>query len=87
MMVALLLYAYSRGLYSSRRIAQACEEREERVDFMAVTAMNQPDFRTIAKFRRRHLKALSNLFVQVLKLCPLGNTSSSRHLRRAHPQR
>ena len=58
MMVALLLYAYSRGLYSSRRIAQACEER---VDFMAVTAMNQPDFRTIAKFRRRHLKALSEV--------------------------
>jgi transposase len=66
MMVALLLYAYSRGVYSSRRIAQGCEER---VDFMAVTAMNQPDFRTIAKFRQRHLKALSDLFVQVLKLC------------------
>src|ERR1700694_4833868 len=66
MMVALLIYAYSRGVYSSRRIAQACEER---VDFMAVTAMNQPDFRTIAKFRQRHLKALSDLFVQVLKLC------------------
>jgi transposase len=66
MMVALLLYAYSRGVYSSRRIAQACEER---VDFMAVTAMNRPDFRTIAAFRRRHLKALGDLFVQVLKLC------------------
>jgi transposase len=66
MMVALLLYAYSRGVYSSRRIAQACEER---VDFMAVTAMNQPDFRTIAKLRQHHLKALSELFVQVLKLC------------------
>jgi transposase len=66
MMVALLLYAYSRGVYSSRRIAQACEER---VDFMAVTAMNKPDFRTIAAFRRRHLKALGDLFVQVLKLC------------------
>src|SRR5215469_2857017 len=66
MMVALLLYAYSRGVYSSRRIAQACEER---VDFMAVTALNRPDFRTVATFRRRHLKALGNLFVQVLKLC------------------
>src|SRR5499425_1420714 len=66
MMVALLLCAYGRGLYSSRRIAQACEER---VDFMAVTAMNRPDFRTIATFRQRHLKALGNLFVQVLKLC------------------
>ena len=66
MMVALLLYAYSRGVYSSRRIAQACEER---LDFMAVTAMNRPDFRTIAKFRQRHLRALGDLFVQVLKLC------------------
>jgi transposase len=66
MMVALLLYAYSRGIYSSRKIAQACEER---VDFIAVTAMNQPDFRTIATFRRRHLTALGELFVQVLKLC------------------
>lgn len=66
MMVALLLYAYSRGVYSSRKIAQACEER---VDFMAVTALNRPDFRTIATFRRRHLKALAELFVQVLKLC------------------
>jgi transposase len=66
MMVALLLYGYSRGVYSSRRLAQACEER---VDFMAVTAMNRPDFRTIATFRRRHLKALGELFVQVLRLC------------------
>jgi transposase len=66
MMVALLLYAYSRGVYSSRRIAQGCEER---VDFMAVTALNRPDFRTIATFRRRHLRALGALFVQILKLC------------------
>jgi transposase len=66
MMVALLLYGYSRGVYSSRRLEQACEER---VDFMAVTALNRPDFRTIAEFRRRHLGALGDLFVQVLKLC------------------
>lgn len=66
MMVALLLYAYSRGIYSSRRIAQTCEER---VDFMAVTALNRPDFRTIATFRRRHLTVLGDLFVQVLRLC------------------
>jgi transposase len=66
MMVALLLYGYCRGVYSSRKIARGCEER---VDFMAVTAMNQPDFRTIAEFRRRHLKALGDLFVQVLALC------------------
>jgi transposase len=66
MMTALLLYAYSQGIYSSRRIAKACEER---VDFMAVTGLNRPDFRTISDFRKRHLQALRDLFVQVLKLC------------------
>ena len=66
MMVALLLYGYSRGLYSSRQLARACEER---VDVMAVTGLNRPDFRTIADFRKRHLASLSDLFVQVLRLC------------------
>src|SRR4051812_34887100 len=36
---------------------------------MAVTSLSKPDFRTIAAFRRRHLQALSALFVQVLQLC------------------
>ena len=66
MMVALLLYAYSQGVYSSRRIARGCEER---LDFAAVTGMQRPDFRTVSDFRKRHLTALSELFVQVLKLC------------------
>lgn len=66
MMTALLLYAYCQGVYSSRRIAKACEER---VDFMAVTGLNRPDFRTVSDFRKRHLEALQGLFVQVLKLC------------------
>jgi transposase len=66
MMVGLLLYAYSQGIYSSRRIARACQER---LDFMALTAMQQPDFRTISLFRLRHLEQLKGLFGQVLKLC------------------
>jgi transposase len=66
MMVALLLYAYAVGIYSSRRIAKACVER---VDFMAIVALQAPDFRTISEFRRRHLAVLAALFVQVLKLC------------------
>ena len=66
MMVALLLYAYSQGVYSSRRIARGCEER---LDFAAVTAMQRPDFRTISEFRKRHSAALRGLFVQVLRLC------------------
>src|SRR3984893_13288969 len=66
MMVALLLYAYAVGIYSSRRIAKACVER---VDFMAIVALDRPDFPPISEFRRRHLAALSALFVQVLKVC------------------
>jgi transposase len=66
MMVALLLYAYTQGLYASRRIARACEER---LDVMAVTGLQRPDFRTISDFRQRHLEALAGLFAQVLCLC------------------
>jgi len=66
MMVALLLYSYCCGIYSSRRIGKACRER---VDFMSIAALDPPDFRTISDFRKRHLKTLSALFVQVLKLC------------------
>jgi Transposase and inactivated derivatives len=76
-MVALLLYGYSHGLYSSRRLARACEER---LDVMAVTGMNRPDFRTIAKFRRRHLAALADLFVQVLRLCRAAGLVSLGHV-------
>jgi IS5 family transposase len=65
-MTALLLYGYSRGIYSSRKLEQACHER---VDFMAVTAMAKPDHTTIHKFRQRHRAALAELFVQVLRLC------------------
>jgi transposase len=66
MMTALLLYSYCCGLYSSRRISKACRER---VDFMSIVALDAPDFRTISDFRKRHLRALGNLFKQILQLC------------------
>jgi len=77
MMVALLLYGYSRGLYPSRQLARACEER---ADVMAVTGLNRPDLRTIADFRKRHLAALSNLFVQVLRLCRAAGLVAFAHV-------
>jgi transposase len=77
MMTALLLYGYSRGVYASRRLERACEER---LDFLAVTAMNRPDHRTICEFRRRHLAALSDLFVQVLKLCQAAGLVQLGHV-------
>jgi transposase len=66
MMAALVLYSYTQATYSSRRIARACRQR---VDYMALTGMQKPDFRTISLFRQRHLKRLERLFGQVLRLC------------------
>src|SRR5450432_1848989 len=66
MMTVLLLYSYCCGIYSSRRIAKACRER---VDFMSIVALDAPDFRTVSDFRKRHLKALGDLFKQILQLC------------------
>jgi transposase len=77
MLVALLLYGYSRGVYSSRQLARACEER---VDVMAVCGLNRPDFRTISDFRRRHLVALQGLFVQVLRLCQAAGLVKLGHV-------
>jgi len=77
MMSALLLYAYCQGVYCSRRIARACQER---VDFMAVTGLNRPDFRTVSDFRKRHLQALGGLFVQVLQLCRRAGLVSLGHV-------
>src|SRR3954470_3405378 len=65
MMTALLLHGYASGIYASRRIARAAVER---ADFMMIVAGDPPDFRTISEFRKRHLKALAGLFVQVLRL-------------------
>lgn len=77
MMTALLLYGYCQGVYSSRRIAKGCIER---IDFMAVTGLNRPDFRTVSDFRKRHLEALSGLFVQVLKLCRQAGLAKLGHV-------
>ena len=66
MLTALILFGYTQGVYSSRKMARGCHAR---VDFMAVAAMQKPDFRTISDFRLRHLAALADLFQQVLLLC------------------
>src|SRR3954470_7786606 len=66
MMVALLLYAYARGIRSSRVIERACEED---VAFRVLAAQQRPDHATIARFVERHEHALAGLFGEVLTLC------------------
>src|SRR3954451_21326785 len=65
MMVCLLLYAYCVGVFSSRKIAQACERN---LAFLAIVGTERPDFRTISLFRKHHLDAFADVFVQVLRL-------------------
>src|ERR1700716_4205280 len=76
MMVALLLHGYASGLYSSRRMARACRERN---DFVMIVALDPPDFRTFSDFRK-HLKALGALFLQVLKLCETAGLVKLGHV-------
>jgi len=66
MMLALLLYAYSVGVRSSRVIERRCVED---VAFRVIAANQVPDHTTIARFRQRHQQALADLFGDVLALC------------------
>jgi transposase len=66
MMLKVLLYAYTNGVTSSRRIEAMLEVD---VAFRYLAANNQPDFRTINGFRTTHLDALLGVFVDVLELC------------------
>jgi transposase len=65
MLTKVLVYGYCVGVFSSRRIQRRLVED---VAFRVLAADNQPDFRTIADFRKRHLAALAGLFEQVLRL-------------------
>ena len=65
MMVCLLLYAYSVGVFSRRTIALACERH---LAFLAIVGQERPDFRTISDVRTWHLEACKDVFVQGIRL-------------------
>lgn len=65
MMLGLLIYSYSQGLYSSRRIERATHTH---VGVRYVTGDTHPDHDTIARFRRGHGALLRSAFVEVLQL-------------------
>ena len=71
MMTKILLYGYCVGVFSSRQIQK---ELVENVAFRVLAAGNQPDFRTLADFRKRHLSALQALFDQVLQIALKAGT-------------
>ncbi len=65
MMVKVLVYGYATGVFSSRKIARKLHED---VAFRVLAARNFPAHRTLRDFRAFHLKELSELFVQVVRL-------------------
>src|SRR5271156_3765485 len=65
MMTKILVYGYCVGVFSSRRIQKRLVED---VAFRVLAAGNQPDFRTLSDFRKLHLRALEELFRQVLRI-------------------
>ncbi len=66
MMTKLWLYGYACSVRSARKLQRATRED---VGFRVLCAGNEPDFRTLSEFRRRHLEALGGLFAQVFQLC------------------
>src|SRR5438093_10534857 len=65
MLTKVLVYAYCVGDFSSRKSQRRLMEH---VAFRVLAAGNEPDFRTIAAFRKRHLSALQGFFEQVLQV-------------------
>src|SRR5947208_232028 len=66
LMVKLLVYGYATGVVSSRKLERASYEG---VAVRMLCADQHPDYRSIARFRARHLEALGELFVKALRLC------------------
>jgi transposase len=65
-LLGVILYGYSQGVRSSRQIERHCQED---VAYRIVAANQQPDHCTISRCITRHSAELSELFLQVLKLC------------------
>ena len=90
MMATLLTYSYCVGVFSSRRIAAACERN---LAFLAIVGDQRPDFRTISDFRKIHEARFQDLFVEVLRVAvelgmvKLGNLALDGSKFRAHASR
>ena len=65
MMLKILLYAYTTGVFSSRKIAKKLEED---VAMRVLAANNFPQHRTICDFRKRHLEDFKSIFIQVVQI-------------------
>jgi transposase len=77
MMVKLLVYGYCTGKVSSRKIEAATHGD---IAFRVLAGDQHPDHSIISEFRRRHLKQLRGLFLEVLQLCEKAGLVSLGHV-------
>ncbi len=80
LMLKLLVYGYANGICSSRKLERATHRD---VAIRMLCAGQHPDYRSIARFRARHLEALSELFVEALRLCAKAGLVSLGQLARS----
>lgn len=76
-LIAILIYAYSRGVFSSRQIEQRCRED---LGFMYMAGSNCPNFRVLSDFRKEHKELLRSCFVQTVKLALELNLATLAHI-------
>ncbi|MBW7897794.1 hypothetical protein B188_17070 [Candidatus Brocadiaceae bacterium B188] len=65
-MVKLIIYGYSYGNRSSRRLERACHHN---LSFIWLVSGLKPDYRTIARFRSEYKEAIKNVLKQSVRLC------------------
>ena len=77
LIIAILIYAYSRGVFSSREIEKRCNED---LAFMYIAEMNCPNFRVLSDFRKDHADFFHNCFKQTVQLAMELNLASLVHI-------
>lgn len=77
LIVSILIYGYSRGVYSSREIEKRCNED---LSFMLIAEMNCPNFRVLSDFRKNNIDYFHDCFKQTVKLAIELKLASLGHI-------
>ncbi|SJM94866.1 transposase (fragment) [Crenothrix polyspora] len=77
LIVSILIYSYSRGVFSSREIERRCQED---ISFMYIAQMGCPNFRVLSDFRKDHTEFFHSCFKQTVKLAMELKLASLGHI-------
>lgn len=77
LILGILIYAYSHGVFSSRQIEIQCNEN---IAFMYISHMNCPNFRVISDFRKANLDYFKSCFIQIVKIAREAGLASLGHV-------